>query len=318
MQGKMHAARSIVGIRPYKHVKGLPVAEEFIRTFHSGVHSFEIWSSSAGRTRIVMCSSDPENELKKKITSFYPSAELYTPHFVPILADEEFCVAKAHLNSFYPLRTDVSGDPLSALLTCMTGHDAIYQVVFTPAKKYVQKVIKASRALQVGRVEGWISPRIVPAGKVEKDLSRALAEKAKSPLYFVEVRVCVIGEDSDEVIKSFSSFFELFRTAEHGFELEVVRGITKGRTMRRRAEALEEMLARRMNVPRFGKKTVLSAGELALLAHVPGEEVAAAGAGDVEWVTERKDMAPPPEDHASAEHELGQQREMQDARRAER
>lgn len=315
----MYAGRSIVGIRPYKHVKGLLVAEEFIRTFHSGIHSFEIWSSSVGRAKITMCSSEPENELKKKIVSFYPSAEIYTPqsstpfdpgtNFYPdsdfgleerIKEGEEnveFCVAKARLNSFFPIRTDVSGDPLSALFTCMTGHNAIYQVIFTPApKKYVQKIIRASRAVQTGRVEGWISPRIVPAGKVEKDLSKALAEKAKSPLYFADVRVCVVEEDPESVVRSFSSFFELFRTAEQGFELEIVGGITKSGTMKKRAKALEEMLVRKIEIPHFGKKTVLSARELALLAHMPGEEVAGAGAGvGVEWVTERKDMAPPPE-----------------------
>lgn len=303
----MHASKSIIGIRPYKHVKGLPVAEEFIRTFHSGVHSFEIWSTrSGGRAKIIMCSSEPENELKKKVASFYPSAEIYTPREYFIDPDsEEFCIAKAHLKRpFYPIRTDISGDPLNALLACMTGQESIYQVIFTPApRKYVQKIINASKAVQVGRVEGWINPHIVPAGRVEKELSRALAEKAESPLYFAEVRVCVIGEDSAEVIKSFSSFFELFRTAEQGFELEIVKGVTKRGTVKRRATALEDMLIRRMRIPRFGKKSVLSANELALLAHVPGEEVAGAGV-DIEWVTERKDMTPPAEGYVISEPEM--------------
>lgn len=166
----LHAKESIVGVRPYRHAKSLPIAEEFIRTFHPGVHTFEIWSSR--KLKVILCSSKSESELKKKISSFYPSAETYTPErFFIDFEHEDYCVAKAYLEkAFFPIRTDIADYPLNTLLTCMTGHEAVYQVIFTPAQsKYTNKIIKASKSYQQGRVEGWINPRIVPAGKLEKE-----------------------------------------------------------------------------------------------------------------------------------------------------
>ncbi len=167
----------------------------------------------------------------------------------------------------------------------MTGHEAVYQVMFTPApRKYTKKLLAASRGYQAGRVEGWINPRIVPPGKAEHDMARAFAEKAKSPCYLVEVRICAFGEGCEKVVESLGSFFELFRTTEgQGFEVKVAR------RDRRKQDLFEKITGRKLIIPLFGKKSVLSAGELALLAHLPGEEVT----GDMEWTFERKDISPP-------------------------
>ena len=283
MPGKF---RTVTGIRPYRHARGLQQAEEFIRTFHSGIHSFEIWVDE--KAKVVMWSSYPEIELKKRMASFYPTAETYTPEIVDF--EVEF-VARATLsNPFYPLRTDVSGDPLNAVLASMTGHRAIYQVVFTPASpKYAGKLIKASRAVSAGRVEGWVNPRVIPAGKTEKDLSKEIAEKAKSPLYYAEIRLCADSKIS-------LGFFELFKTLYQGFRIEVYSSLRSSRSLsptlsrsKKMMKVLKDMMARDLKLPRFGKKSVLSAKELSLLAHVPGEEVV----GDVEWTYERKDVYPP-------------------------
>jgi len=268
------ASASILGVRPYRHALSLKVAEEFIRTLHSGAHSFELWAEE--RVKVVICSSETEAEVKKKVESFYQSSELYTP-------DREFpefratFAARIRLKKvFFPIRTDISGDPLNAVIAAMTGHRAVYQVVFAPAhSKYVKKLVASSRAMQAGRVEGWINPRVVKPGKTEKDLARELAEKAKSPLFYAEIRICA---DSDVNL----SFLDLFETNEQGFTVEVYRG-------KKVLGFVEEMVARELRVPWFGGKSVLSAKELSLLAHIPGEEVT----GDVEWTYERKDLKPP-------------------------
>lgn len=268
------ASRTILGLRPYRHTQSLKVAEEFIRTFHSGTHTFELWSED--RIRVVMCSSDSEPELKKKIGSCYHSAEIYPldrefPRF-----DAGFGVRVGLKKVFYPIRTDMSGDPLNAVIASMTGHRAVYQVIFAPAhRKYVKKLLASSRSIQAGRVEGWINPRIVKPGKAERDLSREFAEKAKSPLFYVEVRFC-----SDSKLNL--GFLNLFETYEQGFKVKVCKG-------KKLKKLMDDMVFRTLEVPRFGKKSVLSAKELSLLSHVPGEEVI----GDVEWSYERKDLQPP-------------------------
>ena len=284
---RLHAGESVVGIRPYRHGRGLEVAEDFTRSFHRGVHSFEMWSS--GKVKVFICSSEPEVELRKRITSFYPAAELYSPEGFPVVEHSEFCAAVVHLKKpFHPIRTDFVRDPLNALVACMTGHDVVYQVMFTPApQKYTKKLLEISRGYQAGRVEGWLNPRIVPPGKVEHDVARAFAEKAKSPCYLVEVRICAFGEGGEgceEVVESFGSFFELFRTTEgQGFEIEVAK------RDKRKQELFEKIMKREFVIRLFRKKSVLSAGELALLAHLPGDDVA----GDIEWTFERKDISPP-------------------------
>lgn len=282
------AKNSIVGVKPYRRARTLPVSEEFIRTFHSGVHSFEIWFDE--KARILVCSSESEHEIKKRITSFYPAVLTYTPEEIIIGSEEDtFWIAEAQLgNPIYPIRTDVSDDPLSTLITNMVGHRVIYQVLFTPApKKYSLKLLKASRSVQSGRVEGWINPRVVPPGKVEKDLSKALAEKARSPLYVVDVRLCVFGDDC-EVLNGFLAFFELFRSVDQHFKLRVVKGITHKKTVEKNAEMMKMLLKRCMILSPFRKKSILSAKELALLAHIPGEETV----GDVDWAQDRMDTAP--------------------------
>ncbi len=268
------ASKTILGLRPYRHAQSLRVAEEFIRAFHSGAHTFELWGED--QIRVVLCSTNSEQSLKKKIESCYHSSELYPLDRVFPDFEVNFGVRIGLKKVFFPIRTDISGDPLNAVIASMTGHRAVYQVIFTPAhRKYVKKLLASSRHVQAGRVEGWISPRVVKPGKAERDLSREFADKAKSPLFYIEVRFC---SDSELDL----GFLNLFQTHEQGFRVKECRG-------RNLKKLVNDMVGRTLEIKRLRKKSVLSAKELSLLAHIPGEEVS----GDVEWTYERKDLQPP-------------------------
>lgn len=141
---------TLVAIRPYKHAKGLDPAKDFLRTMRS-VYSFEIWFED--RAKIRICSSEPELELRKRITSFYPSAEIGKPD-KDFIEDEQFCVVKATLRKsyFFPLRTEMDEDPFNALLTAMISHKAIYQVLFTPApQRWMSKAVKVAEGVAEGK-----------------------------------------------------------------------------------------------------------------------------------------------------------------------
>jgi len=215
---------TLIAIRPYKHAKGLDPAKDFLRTMR-GVYSFEIWFED--RAKIRMCSSEPELELRKKITSFYPSAEIGKPD-KDFIEGEKFCVMKATLRKshFFPLRTEMDGDPFNALLTAMIGHKAIYQVLFTPApQRWMSKAVKVAEGLLKGKVVGWLEPKIAPASPVEKDLAKQIIDRASQPAFVVEIRIAVFGKDSKQIVNNFESFFRLFNNpiADQGFKLVIPR-----------------------------------------------------------------------------------------------
>lgn len=281
--------QSLITIRPYRHAKSLASAGDFLRTMHKGksVHSFEIWFEN-GKAKVLMCSSEPELELRKKIASFYPSADILKPEKEFVSGGEEFYIIRATLQRghYLPLRTDMNEDPLNTLLTAMIGLEAaVYQVVFTPApKRWMKGAAKVAEGLLKGRVTGWLDPKIVPAGPTEKELAKQVLARAAQPTFAAEIRVAVFGEAADEVVGNFESFFNLFTNpaAEQGFKVE--------EPMNQTAE-LERMKQRCISLPVLGgKKNVFTAEELALLAHIPGEEV---HVRDLEWTFARKDLKPP-------------------------
>lgn len=273
---------TLIAIRPYKHAKGLDPAKDFLRTM-SGVYSFEIWFED--RAKIRMCSSEPELELRKRITSFYPSTEINKPD-KDFIEDKQFCVVKATLQKsyFFPLRNGMDEDPFNALLTAMIGHKAIYQVLFTPApQRWMKGAIKVAEGLLKGKVVGWLEPKIAPASPVEKELAKQIIDRASQPAFVVEIRIAVFGKDSKQIVNNFESFFRLFNNpiADQGFKLVIPRN--------QKAE-LKRMRQRCMTISRFGKKDILTADEIALLVHIPGEEV---HVREVEWTFARKDLKPP-------------------------
>ena len=197
---------TLIAIRPYKHAKGLDLAKDFLRTIRD-VYSFEIWFED--KAKIRMCSSEPEIELRKRITSFYPSAEISKPD-KDFIEDEEYCVIKATLRKDYsfPLRTDINEDPFNTLLTTMIGHKAIYQVLFTPApQRWMSKAVKVAEGLMKGKAVGCLEPKIVQT-PLEKELAKQIINRASQPAFVVEVRIAVFGEDSN--INNFEPFFNLF------------------------------------------------------------------------------------------------------------
>lgn len=269
---------TLIAIRPYKHAKGLDPAKDFLRTIR-GVYSFEIWFED--KAKIRMCSSEPEIELRKRITSFYPSAEISKPD-KDFIEDEEYCVMKATLRKDYsfPLRTDINEDPFNTLLTAMIGHKAIYQVLFTPApQRWMSKAVKVAEELMKGKVVGWLEPKIVQS-PMERELAKQVINRASQPAFVVEVRIAVFGEESN--INNFEPFFNLFYNpvADQGFKLVIPRN--------QKAE-LEKMKKRCMTIPRFGSKNILTVDELALLVHIFGEELRVR---EVEWTFARRDLKP--------------------------
>lgn len=134
-----------------------------------------------------------------------------------------------------------------------------------------------------GKVVGWLEPKIAPASPVEKELTKQIINRASQPVFVVEIRIAVFGKDSKQVINNFESFFNLFYNpiADQGFMLV---------TPKNQKSELEKMKKRGMIISRFGKKDVLIADELALLVHIPGEEV---HVREVEWTFARKDLKPP-------------------------
>jgi len=270
---------TLIAVRPYKHAKGLDPAKDFLRTIR-GVYSFEIWFED--KAKIRMCSSESEIELRKRVTSFYPSAEIRRPD-EDFIEDEKFCVMRATLRKDYsfPLRTDMDEDPFNTLLTTMIGHMTVYQVLFTPApQRWMSKAVKVAEGLMKGKVVGWLEPKIVQS-PLERELAKQIISRASQPAFVVEVRIAVFGEDSKTA--NFEPFFNLFYNpvADHGFKLVIPRN--------QKAE-LEKMKKRCMTIPRFGKKDVLTVDELSLLVHIPGEEMRVK---EVEWTFARRDLKPP-------------------------
>ena len=155
-----------------------------------------------------MCSSEPEIELRKRITSFYPSAEISKPD-KDFIEDEEYCVIKATLRKDYsfPLRTDINEDPFNTLLTTMIGHKAIYQVLFTPApQRWMSKAVKVAEGLMKGKAVGCLEPKIVQT-PLEKELAKQIINRALQPAFVVEIRIAVFGSSN---INNFEPFFNLF------------------------------------------------------------------------------------------------------------
>ena len=269
---------TLIAIRPYKHAKGLDPAKDFLRTIR-GVYSFEIWFED--KAKIRMCSSEPEIELRKRITSFYPSAEISKPD-KDFIENEEYCVMKATLRKDYsfPLRTDINEDPFNTLLTAMIGYKAIYQVLFTPApQRWMSKAVRVAEEFMKGKVVGWLEPKIVQS-PMEKELAKQVISRASQPAFVVEVRIAVFGEESN--INNFEPFFNLFYNpvADQGFKLVIPRN--------QKAE-LEKMKKRCMTISRFGSKNILTVDELALFVHIFGEELRVR---EVEWTFARRDLKP--------------------------
>ncbi|RLI79781.1 hypothetical protein DRP05_02790 [Archaeoglobales archaeon] len=274
------ASRSIIGIRPYRRSK--VCAEDFLRTL-KGVYSFEIWHKEE-KAKIFLCSSEPLQELRKKVASFYPSAEVYLPEKFFVVDDlikcekrMQFCIAKAELKKAYamPLHTEFDVDPFNTLLTAMIGLKAIYQVVFTPAaQKWMESAAKAAEGLMKGRVVGLLDPRIKPPSAAEKELAKKMMSRAALPAFAAEIRIAVFSENTEGYIRNFESFFRLFNNtlSGQGFKLKI--------PLDQMGE-LEKMRSRCLSIPRLRRKVVLSLEELAALAHLPGEDV---HVREVEWV----------------------------------
>lgn len=268
---------TLIAIRPYKHARGLDLAKDFLRTI-SGVYSFEIWFED--KAKIRMCSSKPEIELRKRITSFYPSAEISKPD-KDFIEGGRFCVMRATLRRDYSfsLRTDIDEDPFNTLLTAMIGHKVIYQVLFTPTpQRWMSKAVKVAEGLMKGKVVGWLEPKIVQS-PMEKELAKQIINRSSQPAFLVEIRIAVFGNSS---INNFEPFFNLFYNpvADQGFKLIIPRN---------QKVELEKMKKRCMTIPRFGRKNILTVDELALLAHVFGEELYVR---EVEWTFARRDLKP--------------------------
>jgi hypothetical protein len=269
---------TLIAVRPYKHARGLDPAKDFLRTIR-GVYSFEIWFED--KAKIRMCSSEPEIELRKRITSFYPSAEISKPD-KDFIDDEKFWVVRVTLCKDYsfPLRTDMDEDSFNTLLTAMIGHKAVYQVLFTPTpQRWMSKAVKVAEELLKGKVVGWLEPKIVQS-PLERELAKQIIDRASQLVFVVEIRIAVFGEDSKAT--NFEPFFNLFYNpvADQGFKLVIPRN--------QKAE-LEKMKKRCMTISRFGRKDILTVDELALLAHVFGEELYVR---EVEWTFVRRDLKP--------------------------
>jgi hypothetical protein len=99
----------------------------------------------------------------------------------------------------------------------------------------------------------------------------------------VEIRIAVFGKDSKQIVNNFEPFFNLFYNpiADQGFKLVIPRN---------QKVELEKMRQRCMTVSRLGKRDILTAEELSLLVHIPGEEM---HVREVEWTFARKDLKPP-------------------------
>ncbi len=222
------------------------VSEDFIRTFDRGVHSFEIWSSEG--IDVVFCSTYTEQDLRRRIVSFYPDAEFYEPVQPDFYV--EFAARIRLKDPFLPIRSDTAVDPLHLALTSLIGKSAIFQVVFTPAPENVSKrVLEYSKSLTRGRVVGWFNPKIVPPTNIELSIAGELAEKSKIPLYYTEIRVI---SDSEVDL----GWLRVLSRWKQKFEVKKVRNKRK---------FLKEVMERVIK----DRRSVFSAKELSVFVHMP-------------------------------------------------
>ena len=130
-----------------------------------------------------------------------------------------------------------------------------------------------------GKVVGWLEPKIVQS-PMEKELAKQVINRASQPVFVVEIRIAVFGEDSKAT--NFEPFFNLFYNpvADQGFKLV---------TPRNQKAEFEKMKKRCMTISRFGSKNILTVDELALLVHIFGEELRVR---EVEWTFARRDLKP--------------------------
>ncbi len=222
------------------------ISEDFIRTFDKGTHSFEIWSSNG--LDFVFCSTYSEQDLRRRIVSFYPDAEFYEPLQPDFYV--EFAVRMRLKDPYLPIRSETTVDPLNLALTSLIGKNAIFQVVFEPAPGTISKrILEYSKSLTRGKVIGWFNPKVVSPSNIELSIANELAEKSKVPLYYTELRIISDSEVDLGWLKVLSKWRQY---------LEI-------KKVRNKRKFLKEVMERVIK----DKRSVFSAKELSIFVHIP-------------------------------------------------
>jgi hypothetical protein len=300
--------RALLHIRPFGDSDGFDAAVAFARDLYrsertetmdrQSIAAMEWWFTD-GQLSQRFCTATP-GRFEQDVSARYEHSSVHTPDraFLALKPDEYVASAQLHLQQdcAFPIRhqqatlNSLSTDPYTALASALVGPDdtrALVQCAFTPVDQtwyrrgwygswYGSDVDDMAERRKEGTVKGEINPRIVES-RTDRQAAKDMQAQKGKPAFQTTIRIVVTAPSQRAVrtrITDITGAFEeyTYPPTGQGFEAEPLSGEALAETL---TQTASRNLVSRGWLKRllFGRKTVLTAAELAALVHLPNREI---------------------------------------------